>query len=266
MIYVIGSGYIGSHVARELTKRGLNFIQLGRDDTEPRTLKTICSTGPDLIINAAGFVGKPNVDACEAQQGALMRDNVVMPAILSAFCNLNRIPLIHFSSGCIYYGRRENGSGWREDDEPNFTKSVYSLSKALGEEQITCDAWIIRIRLPFSDDQDPRSLLSKFRDYPTLLPAENSISHVGDAVKAALDLWKVRAPYGTYHVTNPDAITHHEIVKMMGLEKTWGDWEEFYLAGHAPRSNCVLDTDKLTTIVHVRPVREALAHALRAFA
>lgn len=264
MIYVIGSGYVGSHVIRELNRRGLMYAVFDRRTTSAGDLRKALSQLPSLVINAAGHVGKPNVDACEKQQGDLMKGNVVLPALLSSFCELYGIPLIHFSSGCVYHGRREDGSGWREEDAPNFTQSLYSLSKALGEEQITCNAWTVRIRLPFSDDNDPRSLLSKFRNYPMLLPAENSISHVGDAVKSALDLWRLRAPYGIYHATNPDAISHMEIVKMMGLEKKWGDWEEFYLEGHAPRSNCVLDTTKLSAISPMRPVREALRDAIAA--
>ena len=59
-------------------------------------------------------------------------------------CELNDVPLVHVSSGCIYSGDKGedadgNKIGFTEEDVPNFSYdqppcSFYSGSKALGEE------------------------------------------------------------------------------------------------------------------------------------
>jgi dTDP-4-dehydrorhamnose reductase len=91
-------------------------------------------------------------------------------------------------------------------------------------------------------------------------------------VRACLELWDRRAPFGIYNVTNQGAVTTRQVVE--AIERVlkpdhhfefWKDDEEFFQSGvEAPRSHCVLDTSKLLAAgVSLRPVREALADALR---
>ena len=100
----------------------------------------------------------------------------------------------------------------------------------------------------------------------------NSISHLGDFVSACLDLWRLRAPFGTYNITNPGYVTTREVVDAIARVlkparrfEFWADDGEFYrLAARTPRSNCILDCTKLLRAgVAIRPVGEALEHALR---
>jgi UDP-glucose 4,6-dehydratase len=91
-------------------------------------------------------------------------------------------------------------------------------------------------------------------------------------VAACLELWRRRAPFGVYNLTNPGFVTSRQVVEM--IQKIlrparafdfWGSDEEFYrVAAKTPRSNCILDVSKLlATGVPMRPVEEALADALR---
>ena len=100
----------------------------------------------------------------------------------------------------------------------------------------------------------------------------NSISHRGDFVGACLDLWERRAPFGIYNVTNPGFVTTRQVVGLIEKHlkparrfEFWASDEEFYqVAAMTPRSNCVLDVSKLlATGVPIRPVSEALEHALQ---
>ena len=43
----------------------------------------------------------------------------------------------------------------------------------------------------------------------------NSISHRADFARACLDLWKRRAPFGTYNVTNPGFVTTRQVVELI---------------------------------------------------
>ena len=108
-----------------------------------------------------------------------------------------------------------------------------------------------------------RNYLSKVQRYAKVYDNVNSISHRADFVKACLDLWELRAPFGIYNVTNPGFVTTRQVVEMIEkiLRPTrkfefWENDEEFYrVAAKTPRSNCVLDISKLLAAgVKIRPV------------
>ena len=90
-------------------------------------------------------------------------------------------------------------------------------------------------------------------------------------MRACLDLWERRAPFGTYNVTNPGFVTTRQVVgqierrlKLTRKFEFWESDEEFYkVAAKTPRSNCVLNVSKLlATGISLRPVEEALADSL----
>jgi len=119
-------------------------------------------------INAAGFTGKPNVDACELDKEATIHGNISWPQILTDWCMLNDIPLGHVSSGCIYTGRRSDGKAFTEEDAPNFTFeqnncSFYSGTKAIAEKIINKweKSYIWRLRIPFENDPSLKKLENK---------------------------------------------------------------------------------------------------------
>jgi hypothetical protein len=73
-------------------------------------------------------------------------------------------------------------------------------------------------------------------------------------------------------VTNPGFVTTREVVasvervlKPKRKFEFWANDEEFYrVAAKTPRSNCVMDTTKLTAAgVKIRPVLEALEESLK---
>ncbi|NBS87575.1 MAG: NAD-dependent epimerase/dehydratase family protein, partial [Verrucomicrobia bacterium] len=70
MVFLLGaSGYIGQAFANELSHRKIPFTPLSRREIDYANFRTLraalLKTKPDFVINAAGFTGKPNVDACE---------------------------------------------------------------------------------------------------------------------------------------------------------------------------------------------------------
>jgi UDP-glucose 4,6-dehydratase len=169
--------------------------------------------------------------------------------------------------------------GFTEEDTPNFSFrdgpcSFYSGTKALGEEAILNigQNYIWRLRIPFDEFDSPRNYLSKVQRYSKVYDNVNSISHRLDYVRACLDTWELRAPFGIYNVTNPGFVTTRHVVEL--VEKYlkpakkfeyWASDEEFYkVAAKTPRSNCVMDVSKLLNAgVKVRPVEEALEASLR---
>jgi dTDP-4-dehydrorhamnose reductase len=267
-----GTGYIGQAFAAELQRRKRPFIALLRREVDYTRFELLLdflqSRKPEFVVNAAGYTGKPNVDACEVARADTLVGNTLLPQTIAHACAVAKIPWGHVSSGCIFSGAkvRINGVvraekdmtkpemrklaqtspqdilGFTETDTPNFSFrdgpcSFYSGTKALGEEGMTGigQSYIWRLRIPFDEYDSARNYLSKVQRYLKAYDNLNSISHRGDYAAACLDLWENRAAFGTYNVTNPGYVSTREVI---GLIETilkpgkkfefWANDEEFY--------------------------------------
>jgi dTDP-4-dehydrorhamnose reductase len=310
MIVVLGaSGYIGEAFVSELKRRGEPFLAVSRSQMDytqfEKLLGFLREKKPDFLINAGGFTGRPNVDACETAKADTLAGCVLLPQIIAHACAAAGIPWGHVSSGCLYSGAKivEGGKmrvekdmtrpemralieknpeaihGFTEEDPPNFSfreppTSFYSGAKAMGEEAIAGvgQNYSWRLRIPFDEYDGSRNYLSKVQRYPKVYDNLNSVSHRGEFARACVDLWKCRAPFGIYNITNPGFVTTRRVVEL--VEKFlrsdrpfefFSSDEEFYrVAAKTPRSNCVLDVSKmLATGVQIRPVEEAIEASLR---
>src|SRR5437016_8091461 len=192
------SGYIGQAFARALRQRQQSFTPLSRGELDytryDLLLKFLREARPSFLINAAGYTGKPNVDACEEAKADTLAGNTLFPQSIAQACLVTQTPWGHVSSGCIYTGAKiRNGGaytiekdlsqpelksiaekdparirGYIETDEPNFSFrrppcSFYSGSKALAEEAIggLGQNYIWRLRIPFDEFDNPRNYLTK---------------------------------------------------------------------------------------------------------
>ncbi|MEI6465414.1 MAG: sugar nucleotide-binding protein [Verrucomicrobiota bacterium] len=284
MIYLLGgSGYVGHAYQALLTRKGIPFRNLRRaelDYTNVDVLRTaLLRDKPQFVINAAGYTGKPNVDACELHRHECLFGNGVLPGILAEACTAAQVPWGHVSSGCIYTGSRADGRGFTETDTPNFTFrtnncSFYSGTKALGEEVLAGkpDVYIWRLRIPFDNIDNPRNYLTKLLRYNRLLEATNSISQLEEFCAATFACWEKRVPFGIYNVTNPGQVTTREVVdliKQSGVSNKdfsfFNDEGEFMqIAAKTPRSNCTMDSSKLASVgIQMTEVREAVSRDLR---
>jgi dTDP-4-dehydrorhamnose reductase len=273
MILLLGAtGYIGQAFARELTRRGKSFTPLSRAQLDYSRFEALFDYlqkhRPEFVINAAGYTGKPNVDACETAQADTLQGNTLLPLTIAQACAANGVAWGHVSSGCIFSGAKVSAAGklrvekdmtrpelkalvagtpqaihgFTETDEPNFSFrrppcSFYSGTKALAEEAIqgVGRSFLWRLRIPFDDEDNSRNYLSKVQRYAKVYDNVNSISHRGDFARACLDLWEQRAAFGIYNVVNPGFITTREVVGMIQRIlkpqrrfEFWENDEEFY--------------------------------------
>ncbi len=273
MILLLGaSGYLGEAFVTELRRRKTDFITLSRQQVDysrfDRLLEFLRAKKPVFVVNAAGYTGKPNVDACELDKAGTLVGNTLLPQTIAHACLAAKIPWGHVSSGCIYSGAKiaEGGTvrvakdmtqpelhalaekksptilGFTETDTPNFTFraqpcSFYSGTKALGEEAMAGlgENYIWRLRIPFDEFDNKRNYLSKVQRYVKAYENVNSISHRGEFAKVCLDLWERRAPFGIYNMTNPGYVTTRHVVGL--IEKFlkpgrkfefWANDDEFY--------------------------------------
>jgi dTDP-4-dehydrorhamnose reductase len=252
MIYILGaSGYIGQAFLREAQSRKLPALPVSRaklDYTDFRTLRAALRRDrPLLVVNAAGFTGQPNVDACENQRAETLAGNVALAQTVAQACEVAGVRLGTVSSGCIYQGakiQKKDGSwdvedrlteplinelleqksplvrGFQEDDDPNFcfehaNCSFYSGTKAAAEKILRGfpDFYIWRMRIPFDELDGARNYLSKVQRYPKVYQNWNSVSHRGDFVAACLESWIRGAPGGIYNVVNPGYLSTRQVVE-----------------------------------------------------
>jgi dTDP-4-dehydrorhamnose reductase len=283
MILLLGkNGYVGKKFIQSCS-RSLQLISISRLDIDyydPKILSDyLISHKIKFLVNSAGCTGKPNVDACETAKYECLQGNAVLPGIIREVCEDLKIPWGHVSSGCIYSGRRPDGGGWREDDEPNFSFrsppcSFYSGTKALGEEVLegaeNCYVW--RLRIPFNHEPSPRNYLQKLLNYENLLEAENSVSHLEEFCQKCIECFTKDVEPGIYNMTNPGSITTSQVTQWMieeGLTQKKFNFfkteEEFMeKAAKTPRSNCVLDSTKAEKSgIGMRPVEEAMIDSIR---
>jgi len=303
MILLLGaSGYFGRAFADELRRRGHSFIPLTRrafDYTRFDFLfDYLRNIKPVFLINAANYSGQPHDPGCEREREQAMSANALLPQMIARVCLMTKTPWGHVSSGCIYAGGKitEDGQervekdlggpeirqlfaahperfrGYSEADEANFSFrhppcNFYSGTKALAEEAIheigQCYIW--RLRLPFNGRDEPCNLLCQQPEY--MDDAINSLSHLEDCVRACLDLWEIRAPFGIYNVTNPGAVAAREIVqgriRAEQSQRGAASGRSHAFPAKTPRSNCILDVSKLLhSGIKIRTVNEAMEESL----
>lgn len=284
MYIILGkNGYIAEAITKELTSRDLPHVSLSRTDINYTNKcdfdlyvlknfnRNILEGENIIVVNCAGYIGKPNVDACELAKADCVEGNVLFPAMLSQLCADRGYQYVHISSGCIYGGYEKH---FTEEDSPNFdfqNGSFYSGTKALAEKVVvenSPSSYVFRLRIPFDKYASPRNYLTKLLTYDNLLDAENSLSHRGDFAKYSIQLIEQNVPKGIYNIANKGSVTTKEVVELIKDHlkpnkkfSFFSKLDDFMMEITAPRSNCVLDTSKIEKYIKIRTAQEALVSA-----
>ncbi len=242
-IIVYGGGFLGKDIADYL---GATLDT--RHMTSPSQLEE-GGTAPDVIINAAGKTGRPNVDWCEDHKDETYFANVTLAKMFADHARRHNIRLVHLSSGCIYEGEN-GGHGFTEDDAPNFEGSFYSHTKAEAERQLAeyDNVLTIRPRMPISAVPSPRNLLHKLLGYEKIINVKNSVTITPDLLRS-LGVLVASGCTGTFNMVNPDPVTHKDILELYEKHSGRTLHKEYITMGElvvkAPRSNTILSAEKL---------------------
>ena len=272
-----GNGYIGSEFVSQLDPiSGIQLIRLPSRNHSFRELeKTIFSIKPHVIINCAAYVGGNSIANCENHKDQAIQSNIIFPQMLGEICSVHDIIFGHMSSGCVFNGYPIGG--YEEEDVRTMTFnsmcSFYTGTKAMAEDCLNDvkKKYIWRIRLPFDEIDHPRNYLTKLMRFEKLVVALNSLSNRKELVNACIECIMKSVPFGTYHVTNPGGIRSDEITVMMrNILKIDKDFqyfesvESFNKTGTIPRSNTLLNTDKLASVgIMMTPVHESVGKCLK---
>jgi dTDP-4-dehydrorhamnose reductase len=253
-------GYIGSEFANIAMRRGHVITRL---DYQEVVQKEHWFLDYDLAVNCAAYIPKPSVSLCDQNEPETVRGNVLLPFNLACICQRKDVPLIHFSTACLFDEKRE----YAERDAPirGFKDHCgwYVRTKLMAESLVGDieKHYIFRIRLPFDEQASERNYLSKLIAYPQVYDHLNSLSHRADCVNAALDLVERRAAYGTYHLANPGSISARRVCEKMLAAGLLSKMPEFV---PGPCKGTTLSVDRLlSTGVNIRPVEEAVDDAIK---
>lgn len=281
-ILIYGKGWIGEQIFQYLSANAEVFFGKARIENYKDVSAELDNIKPNIVINAAGKTGDPNIDWCLEHQMETITSNITGAMVLAKACSERHIYLVHLSTGCLWneYKTPCWQTGFNEHDEPR-PNSFYSTTKAAGESAICLfegTFLILRIRLPFNGVPHKRNLFTKLLKIPdggVLVNEPNSLTCVPDFIVALEKLIQIRAT-GIYHVANSGHVTNSEILSMCArfgvIDKIPNlemiDKDEFNKRKITKdgRSNCILDTSKLqATGIMMRHCQYALEDCLASY-
>ncbi len=273
-ILIFGNGYIGNRCAEQWGDEAIvsDRIVVTKHDA----LDEIKKHQPDVVLNAAGIKGRPNVDWCENNQLITIQGNTIMPLLLAQACNEAGVYMLHMGSGCIFYGDSLHADkAWKEGDFGN-PGAVYSRTKWSADLCLSTldDVGIARIRMPIDWKPSEGNLINKLAGYKKVIDVENSVTIIDDMIDVFYQLLKKQAP-GIFHVTNPGLMKHKDLIslyiKYVDADHSceWITEEDLVSDGIAKkaRSNNALSNTRLAQYgIKMRPVNEALLDTIKKYA
>ncbi len=271
-ILIIGNGYLGNRCLESWPEAVMAEKRVNKVED---VLELLEEHQPDVVLNAAGVVGKPNVDWCETHQLETICGNTILPLQVADACQQKNIYLLHMGTGCVFYGASPDPKGWRESDFANplamYTRAKYAADLVLSK---LSNVGIARIRMPLDYKSLPSNLIDKLTSFKRVVDVENSITVVEDMVNVFYKLLEKRA-VGIFHVVNSGSIHHKEILEMYKelVDKNhncqWISEEELVNSGLAKkkRSNNIMQSENLEKLgIKMRSVKEAAKEAMEKYA
>ncbi|MCW0375734.1 dTDP-4-dehydrorhamnose reductase [Xanthomonas sacchari] len=256
-----GNGQVGQELLRALARQGpvvattrSGQLPDGRaceraDFDQPQTLGELLDRlRPTAVVNAAAYTA---VDRAEQDAEAAHRANAESPAAIAAWCAVQGVPLVHYSTDYVFDGQ---GTQPYPEDAPTAPLGVYGATKLAGEQAIRSSgaqhlifrtAWVyaahgnnfLRTMLRVGADRDELRVVADQVGTPT--PAA-LISDVTARVLAQ----RTALPSGTWHLTATGETTWHGFAEAI--------FAEAVAAGLLPRAPRVLP---ITTAEYPTPAK-----------
>jgi nucleoside-diphosphate-sugar epimerase len=226
-----------------------------RVDNYDEIEKFIINTKPDRIISVIGRTYGDNMNSIDylEQKGNLkinINDNLYSPLNLALISNKYNIHFTYMGTGCIFNGYEQE---YTENDDPNFFGSSYSIVKGFTDKIIKKfdNTLNVRIRMPITNDiTSNRNFINKIINYKKICSMNNSMTFLPDLLPLMIDMI-IKKEIGTINLTNPDYISHNEILELYKeIINPDFKWENMTIEEQnkillSERSNNILNTEKL---------------------
>ncbi len=270
-ILIIGNGWLGGRCHEEWPD---SIVVNKTIKTEEDVLNLLDEHKPDAALNAAGVVGRPNVDWCETHQIETVEGNTILPITVALACQKRGVYLLHMGTGCIFYGVSPHGGPWNENDFGNpvavYTRSKYAADLALST---LPNVGVARIRMPIDDRPHQGNLIDKLKNFKKVVDVENSVTIVPDMIKIFRALLEKKAE-GIFHCTNPGSITHKQMIALYEKyvdpqhKNEWITEEDLVKQGLAAkkRSNNIMTSLNLPKLgIAMRSIEEAIEDTIKKY-
>jgi dTDP-4-dehydrorhamnose reductase len=277
-IAVVGArGQLGAAVthelrtAHEVTALDRAALDVARHDEVAAVMDRV---RPEAIVNCTGYNA---VDAAESDPVGALEVNATAVAALVRVARAHDALFVHYGSDFVFDGG--NNRPYVEDDPPN-PRSVYAVSKLLGEwfAREAPAAWVLRVASLFGTAPQgpaPKGSLAVIVDAlregrPTRVFSDRTVSptSVVDAARATRQILERRVEPGVYHCVNSGSGTWVEIAQhaagLLGVEARLEIVRMADLSFPAARPMyCVLSNSKLARAGITMPTwQDALARVL----
>jgi dTDP-glucose 4,6-dehydratase len=285
------NGWIGNQVINLFKKNNINYV-IGEErvESDDDLFFEINNVQPTHILSLIGRTHGliddkvySTIDYLE-EEGKLLenvRDNLYSPISLAILCQELGIHFTYLGTGCIFEYKNDTylgsgclldsfdiNKGFTEESRPNFFGSSYSIVKGFTDMLMKKYKVLnLRIRMPITDDKNPRNFITKITNYEKICSIPNSMSVLPELLPYMIDMMKQNI-IGTYNFTNPGVISHNEILEMykeiVDPSFTWKNFtiEEQNDILSSKRSNNKLDTHKLESLFPVKNIKEAVKDCL----
>jgi len=280
------NGWIGSQFIKLLEDNHIDYVKGTSRVDNVTTLEDEIKNS--LSTHIVSFIGRTHgkiddkeyttIDYLE-QEGKLVeniRDNLFSPLVLAHICIKNNIHFTYLGTGCIFkfdedhpFGEEVNG--FTEDSLPNFFGSSYSIVKGFTDRFMHLyenNVLNLRIRMPITNEDNPRNFITKITKYSKICSVPNSMSVLTELLPFVIDMMKNKLT-GTINLVNPGLISHNEILEMykemIDPSFTWDNFslEEQRKILAADRSNNFLDTKQLEILYpNVLHIKESIKKCL----
>lgn len=272
ILFFGSKGWIGGQFKQALQAQGHTVVEAQSRADDPSAVSAeIKTSGCTHVIATIGRTHGPGVNSIDwlEEPGRLvdnLRDNLFAPLVLAETCRVENKHFTYLGTGCIFddpVGERD----YSETDEPDYFGSSYSVVKGFTDRLMSMypEVLNLRIRMPLSQEDHPRNLISKLVKYPKICSLPNSMSVLPHLLPLAVRMSEKRIG-GTVNLVNPGVITHDEILNMykqyVDPTHTWTlitpDEQRTLL--RAGRSTNRLSTTKLESLFpgEMVPIRESV--------
>ncbi|KAK8516304.1 hypothetical protein V6N12_068913 [Hibiscus sabdariffa] len=155
-------------------------------------LADIQTVMPTHVSNAIGVIGRLKVDWCETHKIETIRTtNVVDMLTLVDICKEDQLLVINYATGATHLlGMRV---GFKKEDKPKFTGSVYSKIKAMVEEVLRefDSVCTFKVQIPISSDfSNARNFITKITRYNHVVDILNSLTMLDELLPVSIEMVK----------------------------------------------------------------------------
>ena len=269
-VYLIygGNGFIGSYVQRYLsTLVPVDRIRCSSTRVLPSSydlVKKEISESTQVIccIGRTHAPGHPNIDYLETNLRENLQDNLFAPLLIVQLCRDLHKHCTLLNTGCIYSSPPSSSPESpviNEQSCPNFFGSSYSIMKGFADQLCVHYDHVLnlRIRLPITGDNHPRSLVQKLLSFSSVSDLPNSITFIPSIFPILAHLI-VQKKTGTYHMTNPGSISNRDILVLYQRYVNPAIPIHVDPSISTRRSNVVLSTRLSQEYPHLQSIRECL--------